>query len=105
MTTDDHNDDIGIDAATARAAYRKDYAAYVLAVGVALQDPELRLQGRMAAGGDPMDHALISGRAADLLSEQLGNSRDDAIDNLRAQLARFVARHGPLLDDDEGPLL
>jgi hypothetical protein len=84
-----------------REELRAEHAALLLAVALAVDDAQLLEEGRMRAGGNPIDAMLTWAHAAELIAEQLDVSRDEAIDDLRARLGRFVARHGQHLIDDE----
>jgi|SRR5215217_7562320 len=84
---------------------RAEHAALLMAVAMVDEDPLLRMEARIRATGDAIHAMLVYLRTADLLAEQLGRTREEALDDLRAQLGRLVARYGHLLEhvDDDTP--
>jgi hypothetical protein len=105
MRNPDDDDPPDVEMVRARRnEIRAEYSAVFLAIALAVGDPEMRMEGRTSAGADPIDQMLVNLRAAHLLADQLDVTRDEAIDNLRAQLAKLIARHGDsFIDDDTEP--
>lgn len=79
---------------------RCEHAALLFAVAVADDDPYCQLEATMRAAGDAGRVVVVYRRAVELLAEQLGGTRAEALTDLRRQLGVLVGRHGRLLDDE-----